>query len=183
MHVANSCYIPCSKAKRLGSLEHAKLVEAVAQISIEQTTLNIPIVNSVYLAESTIALPDEIPSESGINSDLEDDDVPYYMQNNYCEPYTENDISWWEYTDESEESHILNDHICPGDHKNNQNYEQRDDSIIPPPEEFSDSTEPVEEIIDANCNFPQITHETALKILRITRKIINRKVTSMIIKT
>ena len=48
LHVANSCYIPCSKAERLGSLGHAELVEEVAQISIEQqSTLFTPVKNII----------------------------------------------------------------------------------------------------------------------------------------
>ena len=35
LHLANSCYILDSKIKRLGSLEHAKPIEAVAQTSFE----------------------------------------------------------------------------------------------------------------------------------------------------
>ena len=93
LQLANICYISDSKVERLGSLEHTKPIKAVAKISFEQAPLNIPIVNSVFLAESTIAFTDDIPSESGIYSDLEDDEVLYYIKNDYGEPYIENDIS------------------------------------------------------------------------------------------
>ena len=62
LHLANSRYISDSKVERLGSLEHIKPIEGVAQISFEQATLNIPIINSVSLAESTIVFTGEIPS-------------------------------------------------------------------------------------------------------------------------
>ena len=55
LHLANSCYISDSSVEKLRSLKHTKPIKSVAQISFEQATSNIPIVNSVYLAESTIA--------------------------------------------------------------------------------------------------------------------------------
>ena len=93
MHQAKISYTwNTYESAELRELNCTKPVEQIANLTIEQTISHAATENNVQsFAGSLIVDRDEILSDSGIYSNLEDNEVLYYMQNDYWEPYIKDD--------------------------------------------------------------------------------------------